>query len=120
DLARCESRSLIPFSVPPPGTEHHARLQTVANHAIFAKAFYHHDQWIVLHRRHVAALLDRSALARFARVFAADEPYIMNILVHVKGVPLDQIDSRRTTAPHSPIGGNRRSKFHPIPRSEGP
>src|SRR5262249_52461715 len=84
ELARCESRSLIPFSVPPPGTEHHARLQTIANNAIFAKAFYLHDQWIVLHRRHVAALLDRSALAQFARVFAADEHYIMNVLVHVK------------------------------------
>jgi hypothetical protein len=44
---------------------------------LFAKAFYLHDQWIVLHRRNLAALLDRSALAQFARVFGADEHYIM-------------------------------------------
>src|SRR5262249_9917358 len=124
ELARCESRSLIPFSVPPPGTEHHARLQTIANNASLPTAFYLHDPWSVLHDRHVAALLERSALAQFARVLAAAEPYIMNVLVDVKGVPLEQIDSRRTTfvnwrepevkiSPHPEIGGAIAQTVHP-------
>ena len=97
ELERAAQRSLIPYSVPPPGSEHHQRLNSVANNAIFADAFYFHDQWVVLHRRHVAALLDRSYLPHFAKLFAADEHYIMNVLVHAQRVPLDQVISRRTT-----------------------
>lgn len=97
ELANCGSRSLIPYSVPLPGTEHHARLAMIENKAMFANPFYYHDQWIVLHRRHVDALLGRSYLPLFSRVFAPDEHYIMNVLVHANAIPLEQIINRRTT-----------------------
>jgi Core-2/I-Branching enzyme len=97
DIARCGARSLIPYSVPAPGTEHHRRLAMVTDGSLFAKAFYHHCQWVVLHRKHVRALLRRSYLPLFARVFAPDEHYIMNVLVHIQGVSQDKILNRRTT-----------------------
>ena len=97
ELALCDARSLVSFSVPPPRSEHHARLEAVANNEIFTRAFYAHDQWVVLHRRHVEALRGRSYLTRFAQVFAADEHYFMNVLVNAQHVPLDQFINRRTT-----------------------
>jgi len=96
DLARCGARSLIRYSVPPPNAEHHQRLNMVINGLPFAKAFYHHDQWVVLQRRHVEPLLDRSYPPLFARLFAADEHDIMNVLVHMKGVSQDELINRRT------------------------
>jgi hypothetical protein len=97
ELARSGERSLISYSVPPWGSEHYHRVHWVANGGVFAAGFYHHDQWVVLHRQRVEKLLDRSHLGMFEQVFAADEHYIMNVLVHLKGVPLDQTVNRRTT-----------------------
>jgi hypothetical protein len=97
ELVKTRQRSLIPYCVPPVNSEHHQRLRRVSNPALFDKAFYWHDNWVVLHRRHVAALLERSFLPLFDRVFGADEHYVMNILVHLLGVSTDEVISRKTT-----------------------
>jgi hypothetical protein len=97
ELAQSGQRSLIPYHVPQVNSEHHLRLRRVSNPALFAKAFYWHDNWVILHRRHVAALLERSFFDLFARVFGADEHYFMNTLVHLLGVSTDEVISRRTT-----------------------
>jgi hypothetical protein len=97
ELAYAGPRSFVSYSVPAPDTEHHLRLRQVAGGARFAAAFYHHEQWVVLHRSHVLGLLDRSPLAQFGRVFAADEHYVMNVLVHLRATPLEQFVNRRTT-----------------------
>jgi len=96
-LARLPPNSLIPYQVPPPGSEHHQRLTRVRQHERFASAFFQHDQWIVLHRRHVALLREAPALDLFADVFAADEHYFMNVLVHGNSVPLREFANCRTT-----------------------
>jgi hypothetical protein len=97
ELERCQSRSIISFSVPAPDTEHYRRSLAVADQKIFSAAFYFHDQWIVLHRRHVRLLMERSFLHLFDKVFAPDEHYFLNVLAHPLGVPLDQFISRRVT-----------------------
>jgi hypothetical protein len=97
ELAQSGLRSLIPYWVPPVNSEHHQRLRRVSNPGLFAKAFYWHDNWVVLHRRHVAALLERSFFSLFERVFGADEHYFMNTLVHLLGVSTDEVISRKTT-----------------------
>jgi hypothetical protein len=91
------AHSIISYSVPPADTEHHQRLFTVTQPELFAPAFFYHDQWVALHRRHVAMLLDHPALALFAEVFAPDEHYFMNTLVHLKGASLEQFVNQRTT-----------------------
>ena len=97
ELGAAESCSLIAWQACLPGSEHYGRLSNIADGARFANPFYSHDQWIVLHRRHVGALLEKSYLADFARVFAPDEHYFMNVLVHALRVPLDQLVNRRTS-----------------------
>jgi Core-2/I-Branching enzyme len=97
DLERCDNRSLLGYRMTMPGTEHYKRLAKVRFKERFASQFFYHDQWVVLHRHHVQLLLDRPALNYFKDVFAADEHYFMNTLVHVKGVPIAEIDNRRTT-----------------------
>src|ERR1700694_3653528 len=93
--ARC--CSIISFRVPSLGSEHHFRLNSVIDWRIFADKWFHHDQWIVLHRSHVDALLRTPCYSMFEDVFAADEHYFMNVLVHVCGTPLSEILNRRTT-----------------------
>jgi hypothetical protein len=97
-------RSLIGYSVPPPETEHYRRLFTVREFVRFARAFFHHHQWIILHRRHVSILLDHPGLTLFSNVFAPDEHYFMNVLVHLRGVSLCQF------ANHCPTFANWRDK----------
>jgi len=96
-LVRCEQRSVIRYGIPPPHTEHYKRLLTIENWDLFSTAFYYHEQWVILHRRHLGLLLDQPCLDLFAKAFAPDEHYFMNVLVHVKGVPLSQIINRRAT-----------------------
>lgn len=94
---RCQSRSVVSYRVAPPNSEHHQRLSAVSQPALFSSAFFHHEQWVILHRRHVSMLLAHPSLALFSRVFAADEHYFMNVLVHLKGASLDQFINRRAT-----------------------
>lgn len=96
-LARLRPLSLIPYQVPAPGSEHHQRLGAVRQRERFSSAFFLHDQWVVLHRRHVALLRKAPGLELFANVFAADEHYFMNVLVHENGIPLREFVNRRTT-----------------------
>jgi hypothetical protein len=96
-LARLQPRSLVPYQVPPPGTEHHGRLAAVRHGERFASAFFQHDQWIVLHRRHVVLLREAPALDLFANMFAPDEHYFMNVLIHMQGAPLGEFVNRRTS-----------------------
>jgi hypothetical protein len=123
DLARCSPRSLVNYRVPAPGSEHHARLDAIEGGARFAKAFYSHDSWLVLHRRHVVPLLTQSYLPLFGRVRFPDEHYFMNVLVHMKGVPADEFICRRTTFVNwkdreirqytDPATGKKRHTRHP-------
>jgi hypothetical protein len=96
-LAGHGPHSTISYSVPPPNTEHHQRKFAIGWHALFSPAFFHHDNWIILHRRHVRILLDHPSLELFGSVFAPDEHYFMNVLVHLKGASLDQFVNRRAT-----------------------
>jgi Core-2/I-Branching enzyme len=96
-LARTGRRSLIPYRLAAQQADHYARLQTVARPMLFASAFYVHDQWIILHRRHVQSIIDQSFLWLFERVFAPNEHYFLNVLFHLKGVALGDIINARTT-----------------------
>jgi hypothetical protein len=96
-LDRQGSRSIINFEVPPPNSEHHQRLFAMTDPALFSAAFFKHDQWIVLHRRHVSQLLDHPFLSHFDHVFAPDEHYFMNVLVHLRGASLDQFVKHAAT-----------------------
>jgi hypothetical protein len=91
------ARSIISYNVPSPNSEHHNRLSSVTKPALFATGFFHHDQWIILHRRHVAKLLDHPSLTLFRNVFAPDEHYFMNVLVHQKGASLDEFVKHAAT-----------------------
>jgi hypothetical protein len=97
ELSAIGERSIISFSVPPPDSEWHLRLAGIADPSLFARQWFRHDQWIVLHRRHVGALMAKPCYPMFKNVFAPDEHYFMNVLVHVLGVPLTEIVNRRTT-----------------------
>src|SRR5215831_19048316 len=90
-------RSVINYNVPLPNSEHHKRLSSVTKPARFAKAFFQHDQWVVLHRSHIAKLLDQAPLSAFQYVFAPDEHYFMNVLVHLKRATLDEFVKRAVT-----------------------
>jgi hypothetical protein len=96
-LAGCGGRSLIAYRVPQAGSEHHRRLTTMRDGALFAREFYWHDPWIVLHRRHVEALIRQSFLPLFEGLTAAEEHYVMNVLVHLQNVPIDEVINIETT-----------------------
>ena len=91
------ARSIINYNVPPTNSEHHNRLLSVKEPALFSTAFFHHDQWIILHRRHVSKLLDHPSLTLFSNVFAPDEHYFMNVLVHVRDTALDEFVKHAAT-----------------------
>jgi hypothetical protein len=91
------AHSIVSYNVPPRDTDHGRRLNAVTQPELFAPAFFHHDQWIILHRRHVAMLLEHPFLELFGNVYAPDEHYFMNTLVHIKGAPLDQFVNQRAT-----------------------
>lgn len=96
-IERCGARSMVSFQVPSSESDHHRRLRAVRQPELFSSAFYYHEQWVVLHRRHLALLLDCPGLALFSRTYAPDEHYFMNVLVHLKGTPLTQFVNRRST-----------------------
>jgi hypothetical protein len=103
-LCKQRPRSLIGYTVPPPKTEDYQRLFTVREFVRFAKAFYKHHAWVILHRRHVSVLLDHPGLSLFSNAFNPDEHYFMNVLVHLQGASLDQF------ANHCPTFTNWRDK----------
>ncbi len=96
-LVNCQSRSVVSFQVAAPNSEHHQRLSSVRQPELFSSAFFYHEQWVILHRRHVALLRELPGLALFSKAFAPDEHYFMNTLVHLKGAPLDQFANQRAT-----------------------
>ena len=85
-LSGAGPRSLANFKVPPANTEHHRRLFSLQQPLRFQSSFFQHDQWIILHRRHVSLLNDFPLVEEFQRMYASDEHYFMNVLVHAKGV----------------------------------
>jgi hypothetical protein len=95
-LSACEGKSLIPFRIPKPGSEHFARQKSLAPGCAFTP-FFAHDQWVILSRAHVALLMERPLLSCFGRMFAADEHYILNALVHHGRVTPADVENRRTT-----------------------
>lgn len=101
ELLQANGRSLIRYHLPEPGTELHERLQErlsmIEPPSLFSSPLYAHSQWIVLHRRHVALLWDYPAIEAFMKVFAADEHYFMNTLVHLKGRPIGEFANKATT-----------------------
>ena len=96
-LERHAPHSIVTYSVPEPNIEQHRRRFALKQPELFSSPFFHHEQWIILHRRHVSMLLDHPLLEHFANVFAPDEHYFMNALVHLKGATLDQFVNQRTT-----------------------
>lgn len=97
DCSRLGSASAIKYRRPAPGSEHEKRLLRLPRPDIFRGVWFHHDQWIVLSRRHVALLRDGARLQEFQKVFAPDEHFFMSALVGLKGVPAAEIRNRRTT-----------------------
>ena len=97
ELLSFQNRSLLYFHIPDIGSEHHQRLRHVRNRELFEKQFFLHENWIVLCRRHVAQLIERHYLPLFEEMYAADEHYWMNVMVHILGVPLQEFANRRTT-----------------------
>jgi hypothetical protein len=96
ELAGNKGKSLISFMVPPPGSEHFARQSSLPPSCVF-DPFFKHDQWVILSRNHVQMLLGKPKLDCFARMFAADEHYFLNVLAHVCGVlPKDVLNRRKT------------------------
>lgn len=97
-LERLAPHSLVNWSVAQPGSEHYERRKTLPkDDPVFVDPFFTHENWVVLHRRHVTRLIGETYFDRFARMFAPDEHYIMNVLVHAKGVPLDEFICREVT-----------------------
>ena len=101
ELLRANGRSLIRYYLPEPGTELHGRLQErlsmIEPPSLFSSPSYAHSQWFALHRSHVALLRDYPAIEAFMKVYAADEHYFMNTLVHLKGRPLGEFANKATT-----------------------
>lgn len=96
ELARCRGRSIIPYRIPAPLSEHARRQQALpVGHGF--DPFYVHDQWVILSRRHVERLLDKPGLAWFAGMFAPDEHYFLNVLVHACGVSVGEFINQRKT-----------------------
>lgn len=96
-LKRCRSRSIFSYRVAPPESEHYGRLADIKQPELFSASFLHHHRWVILHRRHLAMLLDRPGLSLFSNMFAPDEHYFMNALVHLKGVRLDEFVNQHAT-----------------------
>ena len=95
-LGGLAGKSLISFRIPAQGTEHFRRQAALAEGCHFTP-FFEHDQWIILSRRHVGLLLEKPKLHCFARMFAPDEHYFMNVLVHHCGMRPDEVLNRRRT-----------------------
>ena len=95
-LGGLTGKSLISFRIPAQGTEHFRRQAALAEGCHFTP-FFEHDQWIILSRRHVGLLLEKPKLHCFARMFAPDEHYFMNVLVHHCGMRPDEVLNRRRT-----------------------
>jgi hypothetical protein len=96
ELSMLQAKSLISFRIPEPGSEHFARQKALPMGCSF-NPFFEHDQWVVLSRQHVALLLEKPKLSWFASMFAADEHYFMNVLVHGFGVTPADVPNRRKT-----------------------
>jgi hypothetical protein len=97
NLSGTGPRSLANFKVPPADSEHHRRQFSLQQPQRFQGSFFQHDQWIILHRRHVALLNDFPLIEEFQRMYASDEHYFMNVLVHTKGAQLTEFVNQRTT-----------------------
>jgi hypothetical protein len=97
NLSAIGARSVANFKVPPANTEHHRRLFSLQQPQRFQNSFFQHDQWVILHRRHVALLYDFPLIEEFQRMYASDEHYFMNVLVHLKGAPVNEFVNQRTT-----------------------
>lgn len=96
ELSGNKGKSLISFTVPPPGSEHFARQRSLPQGCVF-NPFFKHDQWVILSRNHVEMLLSKPKLDCFASMFAADEHYFLNVLAHACGVlPKDVLNRRKT------------------------
>jgi hypothetical protein len=96
ELSRLEGKSLISFRIPAAGTEHFARQKSLPPECSF-NPFFEHDQWVVLSRMHVEMLLQKPKLGCFAKMFAPDEHYFMNVLAHDCGVMPGAVLNRRKT-----------------------
>jgi hypothetical protein len=114
-IARQGEHSIISYTVPSPATLHHRRLYRVTQPELFSPAFFYHDQWIILHRRHMAMLLDHPSVELFDNVYAPDEHYFMNTLVHLRGASLDQFVNRRGTYVN---WRDKEIKFHATPTGQ--
>ncbi len=90
-------RSIVGYQIVGPKSEHYQRLRAVQQPERFSSAFFYHEQWVILHRRHVALLLDHPGLNLFSNVYAPDEHYFMNALIHLKRASLDQFANHRAT-----------------------
>jgi hypothetical protein len=96
ELSALSGKSIISFRIPAAGTEHFRRQAALPPDCRF-NPFFEHDQWVVLSRKHAGLVLDKPKLQSFARMFAADEHYFMNILAHHCAVRPDEVLNRRKT-----------------------
>jgi hypothetical protein len=95
-LAKHKGKSLISFLVPAPGSEHFRRQRSLPSGCVF-NPFFKHDQWVILSRNHVEALVGKPKLDCFENMFAPDEHYFLNVLAHACGVlPKDVLNQRKT------------------------
>lgn len=96
EISLYKSKSLINYRIPPPGSEHFNRQNALLTD-LRMSPFFFHDQWIILSREHVRRLLDKPRIEWFAKMFAADEHYFLNILAHQCRVGVDEIINQRKT-----------------------
>jgi hypothetical protein len=96
DLSGLPGKSIISYRIPASGTEHFRRQAALPADCRF-DPFFEHDQWVVLSRKHVSLLFEKPKLQSFARMFAPDEHYFMNVLAHHCGVRPDEVQNRRKT-----------------------
>lgn len=96
ELAGLHGKSIISFRIPAAGTEHFRRQSALPADCRF-NPFFEHDQWIILSRKHMGLLLEKPKLECFARMFAPDEHYFMNVLAHHCGMKPDEVLNRRKT-----------------------
>lgn len=95
-LARHAGQSQISFRIPGEGTEHFCRQYSLPSECQFTP-FFEHDQWVILCRRHVEKLLEKPLIHCFERMFAPDEHYFLNVLIHHAGISMDEIINHRRT-----------------------
>ena len=97
ELSCYRGKSLFSYYLPPTDSEHYQRIHTLVDKHRFENSFFQHDQWLVLHRKHLRLLMETPCYTMFDQMFAADEHYFLNVMTSLLKVPMDEVINRKTT-----------------------